>query len=671
VYVGPTFSGIIFRLIVGHWWLAWIFFIAGWYLFWRIQPQDRLHQLLTAYFWLHAIMIIISTLTWWNIHNASLTMNSLLWLIAPVAIQLHWRLPRPLSKPNGYFNLIIYALGINFALLNLTGNPTVNFLAPAVWGLSFFMSVVLLVIRFWLQPDQQRRVSLLLISIGMPALILIGYVIPYKLVYGSTALFAAFTAFVSLGFLPETYLNVAYPYNSISQRNSNAIKALFGLMMLGILILPSLLLERYVRIEFFSSPVIVLIIVTPSVILFTINNFEGFKHWVEKAIFRIPLPFSTLTETYRAHLKRVSQLSELAELLQQEVLPSLHLQQSALFIEQQGQFRIVYTQGILATQLPHFKDYSELLNQSDKYRNLLIPLESSFLPWVKLILPLDLQDNQWGFWLFGQLTDNAPYSPIDIQALKNISSTTAATISAINRTEELRLVLRKSMEREEEHGNELAHEIHEITLAALKRLQQEMALVETPPKIKEVLAEINANLRGMMIRLNPPLLEQDGLPGGIKEIVAHLEDETAEQETEIENSVTVTGARLETGIARHLYRIILQAGENAVEHAHASVITISGNIDGEQVELCVADNGTGFVIDPKATASELMKQGSYGLAYMKERTQSIGGNLEIESSPNNGTRVFLAWHKTNLERGTPPAPHPLPARRARKAAAFR
>jgi signal transduction histidine kinase len=46
----------------------------------------------------------------------------------------------------------------------------------------------------------------------------------------------------------------------------------------------------------------------------------------------------------------------------------------------------------------------------------------------------------------------------------------------------------------------------------------------------------------------------------------------------------------------------------------------------------VGDNGGGF--EP-----ELVREGSFGLASMRERAQIIGGELIIDSRPQDGTRI--------------------------------
>ena len=84
---------------------------------------------------------------------------------------------------------------------------------------------------------------------------------------------------------------------------------------------------------------------------------------------------------------------------------------------------------------------------------------------------------------------------------------------------------------------------------------------------------------------------------------------------------------------RELWRIAQEAVTNVERHAQATSITISWTCDGNRALLEVADDGTGF---PVGKAGRL---DSYGLVGMRERADSIGATLAIESEPGRGTRV--------------------------------
>ena len=81
-----------------------------------------------------------------------------------------------------------------------------------------------------------------------------------------------------------------------------------------------------------------------------------------------------------------------------------------------------------------------------------------------------------------------------------------------------------------------------------------------------------------------------------------------------------------------LLRIAQEALNNVRRHADATVVRVQAAVRDGRLELLVGDNGRGF--DPEAVG-----EGSFGLASMKERTALIGGELRIDSRPQDGTRI--------------------------------
>jgi signal transduction histidine kinase len=53
------------------------------------------------------------------------------------------------------------------------------------------------------------------------------------------------------------------------------------------------------------------------------------------------------------------------------------------------------------------------------------------------------------------------------------------------------------------------------------------------------------------------------------------------------------------------------------------------------VAAIIEDNGVGFEVD------EAVRQGSLGLVGMRERAESVGGSLTIESMRGSGTTVYV------------------------------
>jgi signal transduction histidine kinase len=89
-------------------------------------------------------------------------------------------------------------------------------------------------------------------------------------------------------------------------------------------------------------------------------------------------------------------------------------------------------------------------------------------------------------------------------------------------------------------------------------------------------------------------------------------------------------------IATEVGALMTEAFRNALTHAGASVIRISGRIDDREGVVRVEDNGNGFDHGEPV-------DGRYGLVGMQERAGLIGATLEVVSREGEGTRVEVAW----------------------------
>jgi signal transduction histidine kinase len=90
-------------------------------------------------------------------------------------------------------------------------------------------------------------------------------------------------------------------------------------------------------------------------------------------------------------------------------------------------------------------------------------------------------------------------------------------------------------------------------------------------------------------------------------------------------------------IAFQLLRIIQEALANVRKHAGARNTWISfERLPGDRLEMIVRDDGQGF--DLAVMQQELTRK-TFGFASMRERVESLGGQLKIESQPGLGTTV--------------------------------
>ena len=90
-------------------------------------------------------------------------------------------------------------------------------------------------------------------------------------------------------------------------------------------------------------------------------------------------------------------------------------------------------------------------------------------------------------------------------------------------------------------------------------------------------------------------------------------------------------SRLSPIVETTVYRLAQEALTNAARHAGAQRAEVTIREHGGAVEIIVSDDGSGF--DPEAPTR------GFGLTGMRERVTLVGGELEVSSSPGEGTTV--------------------------------
>lgn len=98
---------------------------------------------------------------------------------------------------------------------------------------------------------------------------------------------------------------------------------------------------------------------------------------------------------------------------------------------------------------------------------------------------------------------------------------------------------------------------------------------------------------------------------------------------------------LSQSLSKELLIVVREAITNAVKHARASSILISGEIQNDNLQIRVLDNGHGF--DPQHVRRV------NGLASMRFRMLELGGEFTLESKPGMGTTVLLSMPVSRIE----------------------
>jgi PAS domain S-box-containing protein len=139
-----------------------------------------------------------------------------------------------------------------------------------------------------------------------------------------------------------------------------------------------------------------------------------------------------------------------------------------------------------------------------------------------------------------------------------------------------------------------------------------------------------AEMRALIFELRPDSLEREGLVAALSR---QADAARARHKLEVRTEFCQEPA-LPFEAKEALYRITQEALNNVAKHAQASRVDLCLRSGPEGIVLEVQDNGVGF--DPRHEYP-----GHMGLRSMRERAARQGGQLEIESSPGQGTRLWV------------------------------
>ena len=123
------------------------------------------------------------------------------------------------------------------------------------------------------------------------------------------------------------------------------------------------------------------------------------------------------------------------------------------------------------------------------------------------------------------------------------------------------------------------------------------------------------------------------------EYVQHYE-RTYDMMTEVRWPTDLQDSDVDPEAQAQLLRIIQEAISNVRRHANTRAATLSLTVDGSGLCIMIHDDGRGF--DPvRASAGGDDMVGHYGLRFMRERAEEIGGSLEVASAPGQGTDILI------------------------------
>ncbi|MDZ7780076.1 MAG: GAF domain-containing sensor histidine kinase [Gemmatimonadota bacterium] len=212
------------------------------------------------------------------------------------------------------------------------------------------------------------------------------------------------------------------------------------------------------------------------------------------------------------------------------------------------------------------------------------------------------------------------------------------------RTEELERLQSRMVRQHEEERNRIWRELHDETAQVLAALNMQLGMLEERggpdlasalERAKTLVGDGIRSIRSVTRNLRPKALDDLGLVPSLRALVRDFEEQGS---FEIEfRGPAAPLPTLPADAEVALYRTLQEGLANATRHAGASRVDVALAVRDGTVSLTVEDDGTGFSDD---AARRLRSRG--GLAGIRERITSLGGEFEMENTEGGGARVRVS-----------------------------
>ena len=195
----------------------------------------------------------------------------------------------------------------------------------------------------------------------------------------------------------------------------------------------------------------------------------------------------------------------------------------------------------------------------------------------------------------------------------------------------------------EDERNRIASELHDsigqqllLTKLKIQRIEERINLASDTEisDLDNLLEGTIGELKTIIYNLRPKILDELGLGPALTSLV-HLITEQSGIKGSL--NINILNGRLDKRIELFTFRLAQETLNNIMKHSGAKEFDLILQENEKNLRLIVSDNGSGFDIKEINPADGL---NGFGLLNMKERVESFGGELKIDSTPGEGTMVM-------------------------------
>jgi signal transduction histidine kinase len=270
---------------------------------------------------------------------------------------------------------------------------------------------------------------------------------------------------------------------------------------------------------------------------------------------------------------------------------------------------------------------------------------------VALCLPLIRGMTAYGVMLFAHQSTNF-FTSERVETLQMLSNQALISLQNARLYQDLDREKERLLQSQEEEKKKLARALHDgptqSVAAIAMRINVARKLMESSTqeaseemlRAEELARRTTQEIRHMLFMLRPLILENEGLIAALNAMAEKM-GEFYQQKTVIDadpDAAVMMDAHRQAAV----FSLVEESVNNARKHAQASEIWVRLKfmpMEDFIVVLEIIDNGVGFDLPSVMNAYD--RRGSLGMINLRERTELINGQLNIDSVPGKGTRIRI------------------------------
>jgi signal transduction histidine kinase len=207
-----------------------------------------------------------------------------------------------------------------------------------------------------------------------------------------------------------------------------------------------------------------------------------------------------------------------------------------------------------------------------------------------------------------------------------------------------RQLLRHTVKAQEEERSRIARELHDETSQVLTAFSLDLATLKTVvcdrsevktlvERLQDLSKQMSQGLYRLVHDLRPAQLDDLGLVSALE----YLKDDSHKSGLVVVIEIQGKVRRLDSVIETILFRVAQESLHNVLRHAQVQETKILLVFQAQEITMRIEDSGIGF--NPAETFAPPR---GWGLAGMRERVESVGGQLVLRSEPGQGTLVEVS-----------------------------